>query len=211
MWLIHIWSLIHIRDMTHSHHTKRRQKHEWVMSHVWMRHVTDINESPTHIDESFHTYEWVTFQHSPRNARCLDFQRLVRTSCDAIRTSDTHIVWRSTHIAMCVLNHKMCVNPISREYYAIPRKEYARHVTPYAHCNVRTASHDVRKSDLQRVLCGFQRAIRTWCDANESSRIYEWTNHVAHILCVHSTQYAHRSGYKRHDMWLSHEWTRHVA
>jgi len=53
---------------------KQSDRYEWVMSHIWMRHVTHMNEScytyewvmshiwmshVTHMNESCHTYEWV--------------------------------------------------------------------------------------------------------------------------------------------------------
>ena len=39
--------------MDESYHTwTSPTTHEWVVSHIWMRHVT-------HINESWHTYEWV--------------------------------------------------------------------------------------------------------------------------------------------------------
>ena len=46
-WVMsHIW-MSHVTHMNASRHT-----YEWVMSHIWMRHVT-------HMNASCHTYEWV--------------------------------------------------------------------------------------------------------------------------------------------------------
>jgi len=46
-WVMsHIW-MSHVTHMNESCHTS-----EWVMSHIWMSHVT-------HLNESCHTYEWV--------------------------------------------------------------------------------------------------------------------------------------------------------
>ena len=37
--------------------------YEWVMSHIWMSHVTHMNEScHIYMNESCHTYEWVSSQ-----------------------------------------------------------------------------------------------------------------------------------------------------
>ena len=47
--LSHIW-MSHVTHMNESCHT-----YEWVMSHIWMSHVT-------HMNEVCHTYEWVLSQ-----------------------------------------------------------------------------------------------------------------------------------------------------
>jgi len=46
--------MIYVTRMDESCHT-----HEWVMSHIWMSHVTPIDESVTHMNESCHTCECV--------------------------------------------------------------------------------------------------------------------------------------------------------
>ena len=54
------WVLSHSSILTHpySHVTRECVRvYEWVMSHVWMSHVTRMNES--RMNESCHTYEWV--------------------------------------------------------------------------------------------------------------------------------------------------------
>ena len=43
----HIW-MCHVTHMNESYHT-----YEWIMSHIWMSHAT-------HMNESCHTYEWDT-------------------------------------------------------------------------------------------------------------------------------------------------------
>ena len=48
----HIW-MSHVTHMNESCHT-----YEWVMSHIWMSHVTHMNES-CHTPELSHTYEKV--------------------------------------------------------------------------------------------------------------------------------------------------------
>jgi len=43
-----------VTQMHESCHT-----YKWVMSHIWMSHVTHMDESFTHMNESCHTYGWV--------------------------------------------------------------------------------------------------------------------------------------------------------
>ena len=60
-WYAYEWITVHI-CMSHG-------THEWFMSHIWMRHVTHVNESWWWLrrgwqkwggmQESYHTYEWV--------------------------------------------------------------------------------------------------------------------------------------------------------
>ena len=79
----HVGHVIHMHGMTHlytacvTHRNsltwmngitqERRPAYDWVMSHIWMSHVTHINKPchwiwmsrVTHINDSFHTCEWV--------------------------------------------------------------------------------------------------------------------------------------------------------
>jgi len=62
-WVMsHIW-IIHVTHLNESCHT-----YEWVISHIWMSHIT-------HMNESCHTYEWVmshiwTSHVTPLNDAC---------------------------------------------------------------------------------------------------------------------------------------------
>jgi len=53
-WVMsHIW-MSHVTHLNESSHT-----YEWVMSHIWMSHVTHMNKSFTHMNKSWHAHEWV--------------------------------------------------------------------------------------------------------------------------------------------------------
>jgi len=64
MWhdsFTHLTRLIQVCDMSHvTFVNESRHVCEWVMSHMWMSHVTHMTEScRTYANESCHTCEWV--------------------------------------------------------------------------------------------------------------------------------------------------------
>jgi len=76
---------IWMRDVAHVNESCH--KYEWVMSQIWMSHVSHINEV-SHMNESHHTYEWVMsrmwMSHVPH----------VNESCPACEWGISHI-WMS--------------------------------------------------------------------------------------------------------------------
>ena len=80
-WVMsHIW-MSHVTHMNESCHT-----YEWVMSHIWMSHVT-------HRNESSHTYEWVM------SHICISHVTHMNESCHTYECVKSH-VWMSqvTHM-----------------------------------------------------------------------------------------------------------------
>ena len=71
---------------THGTHTLTHDAHEWVTSHIWMSHVT-------HMNESWHTYEWVMSHIWMRHRTHMN---------ESWHTWHSHVETRSTWCA-CVL------------------------------------------------------------------------------------------------------------
>ena len=105
-WVMsHIW-MSHVTHMIESCHT-----YEWVMSHIWMSHVT-------HMNESCHTYEWVMshtwFRHvTHMNESCHTYSyALFWKSSYSIFTPSVHVYWYvcahprvTSHIRMSHVTH----------------------------------------------------------------------------------------------------------
>jgi len=104
---------------------------EWVMSHMWMRHVTHIWMSHVaHVNESCHTYEWVTshiwMRHVTRmNASCHE--------CHTYECVMSHIYeWVMSHVWM---SHVTRMNA-SRHTYEWVHRWDAVTLRAHAHCRL---------------------------------------------------------------------------
>jgi len=93
-WVMsHIW-MHHVTHINESCNTDEWSCHtyDWVMSHMWLRHVT-------HMNESCHTHEWVMshiwMSHVPR----------MDASCHTYECITSHIWLRSWHTDECVMSH----------------------------------------------------------------------------------------------------------
>jgi len=90
----HVW-MRHVTHMNESHHT-----YGWVMSHIWVSHVTRINAS-------CHTYEWVTshiwMSHVTRMSESCHTYKCVISHVwmsDAMYINTSHVTcgWVMSHI-----------------------------------------------------------------------------------------------------------------
>ena len=48
-----------MNESCHTYEWVTTYPHKWVITNIWMVHVTQMNEYVTHMNESWHTYKWV--------------------------------------------------------------------------------------------------------------------------------------------------------
>ena len=87
-------------DCLKSYHT-----YVWVMSHVWMSHVTCMNESRLMECVACHTYEWV-MRVTPTNESCVAWRRI--SSRIRIRISHVTHEWDMSHVWMSHVSQDVC-------------------------------------------------------------------------------------------------------
>ena len=114
-WVVsHIW-MNHVTHMSESCHT-----YEWIMSHVWMSPVT-------HMNESCHTHEWVMshtwMSHIKHmNESCHTYQRVTPLSqMDLFVHELTHQlrIWVTSHMVSCNMYQMSHVTPSKAETLAV--------------------------------------------------------------------------------------------
>ena len=97
----HIW-MSHVTHMNESCHT-----YEWVMSHIWMRHVTNMNES-CHTYECVMSHIWMSHV-THMNESCQTYEWVMShiwmTHSGLLFKKDNAPVPESCHTYECVMSH----------------------------------------------------------------------------------------------------------
>jgi len=165
----HIW-MSHVTHMNESCHT-----YEWVMSHIWMGHVTHTNES-CHT-ESCHTYEWV-MSHigmsrvTHRNESCHTYKRVMS------HIGMSHVTQRNESASFLgVTSHER-----------VPTYEYVEHI--YTYKSIRLYSCET-----------LSRRTREWVKS------HIWMSHVTHTNeSCHIYESCHTYEWVMSHIWKSHIW-----
>jgi len=140
----------HVTHMKESWHTC-----EWVMSHIWMSHVTPMNDScrqagrslrckpfkrvtVTHTNESWHTYEWVMshpwtshVKQADRSLRPIPYH-CMNASWHTWMSHDTHIT-ESQHARM---SHEWATTHMNELWMShdTPIKKVTSHIWMHRAC-----------------------------------------------------------------------------
>jgi len=131
MWMSHVtcdtyeWVMSHIWMSHVTHINESRDTHEWVMWHIWIRHITShirwSSACLTHMNESRDTYEHVMWHAWIRHV--------------THRNGSYHTVGRVKIYAQTLFTHLciICEIPYS---YTRTRPHYTWHTCPRTCCNV---------------------------------------------------------------------------
>jgi len=108
--ILHSWMSYVTHMMTESF-----RKYECAMIHAWKIHVTRVNASFSHVNESCHTYEWVTSHAWVSNESCHTWMSLFHMWMSRVthinESRRTH-EWVLRHMWPCLITHS-CVQRYS--------------------------------------------------------------------------------------------------
>jgi len=154
----HIW-MSHVTHMNESYHTSK-----WVMSHIWMSHVT-------HLNESRHTSEWVTSH---------IWMSHVTHMNESYHTSK----WVTSHIWMSHVTH---LNESSQGWFRVTCVAYPK----------------AKRWVMSHVMS------HTWMShvthMNESYHTSKWVmSHIWMSHVAHLNESCHTSEWVMSHIWMSH-------
>jgi len=85
-----------------------RDTYEWIMSHIWMSHVTHMNEPLKHMDVSYHTCAPATQSHI---STCNTWVMSHTCTCDTLLNESCYTYeWVMSHMCTCDTACFACFN-----------------------------------------------------------------------------------------------------
>jgi len=187
-WVMsHIW-MRHVSCVSHIRHT-----HKWGMSHMWIKHITQTTTRRIHarMNESCHSYEWVTSHIWMGRVRL------------------TSHIWIShvTHITTCCNHARMgwlrSVGSIKwqgsfAEYRLLYRALLQKRpiilsillsvATPYEWCMSRIWRRHVTRTS--HIWIGYVTHMNQSCHTHHNTRVMSHTHHVYESVMSHISQHS---------------------
>jgi len=177
----HIW-MSHVTHMNESRHT-----YEWVISHIWVSHVTHMNESchtyemshVTHMNESCHTYEWVMSHIWMSHVTHMD------ESCHTHKWVMSH----RTSECSSTTTDTVCQSQLTTQRSGSSTKTLRR-------CNTRVCAwHD------QYIYVTW----RLWHMWHDPCKSHIWMSHVTNMHEIwHTYEWVMRHDPRKAHIWMSH-------
>jgi len=178
---------------------------EWVMSHIWISHVTNDADKLRHLcsrtcmwmnyvaytNESCHTYEWVVLQ-------------MMRTSCVTCAVVPVY-EWIILHEWMGNVTHmnESCPKWRGQSAWLMPSYLYVNELCCMDDCLMSNIwmSHVPNDADKLRDLCRRTCMWMSRCHTYESVMSHVWMSHVTHM----------NESCRTYEWVMSHTWMSHVA